>query len=66
VPGWMVKALAPVIPRMRELAPQVNVIRRASSAKARDVLGWQPRTPQDTVMASAESLVLLARSGPVG
>lgn len=66
VQGWLVKALAPVIPRMRELAPQVNIIRRASNAKTRDVLGWQPRTPQETVVASAQSLVLLARSGPVG
>ncbi len=39
--------------------PQLGVVRRASNAKARKELGWSPRSNEDAVVATAESLVRL-------
>ncbi|MFG2943054.1 hypothetical protein [Streptomyces sp. NPDC048282] len=39
--------------------PQLGVVRRADSAKARDQLGWAPRSNEESVVASARSLVRL-------
>jgi dihydroflavonol-4-reductase len=39
------------------------VIRRASNAKARAELDWSPRSNEDAVAASAESLVRLGLAG---
>ncbi|MGW1913401.1 NAD-dependent epimerase/dehydratase family protein [Streptomyces sp. NPDC002076] len=38
---------------------QLGVVRRASNAKARKELGWSPRSNEDAVVATAESLVRL-------
>jgi dihydroflavonol-4-reductase len=58
-PAWLIRQLARFQPRLRELIPQLNVIRRASNAKARAELGWSPRSNEDTVAATGESLIRL-------
>jgi hypothetical protein len=42
--------------------------KNASSAKARRVLGWSPRPPQEAVVATAESLLRLGllKESPAG
>jgi RNA polymerase sigma-70 factor (sigma-E family) len=45
--------------RLPEIVPQLNVIRRASNAKARSELGRSPRTDEDAVAATGESLIRL-------
>lgn len=59
VPAWLLRLLAVVNPALRETAPQLNVVRRASNAKARKELDWSPRSNEDAVVATAESLVRL-------
>jgi dihydroflavonol-4-reductase len=56
-PAWVFKALAVVVPPVREISPQLNVIRAASNAKARRVLGWEPRSNEEAAVACAESLL---------
>nr|WP_271614713.1 hypothetical protein [Bradyrhizobium sp. CCBAU 51627] len=34
-------------------------IRHSTSAKARSVLGWQPRSNDEAILATAESLIRL-------
>jgi dihydroflavonol-4-reductase len=62
-PGWLIRLMSRFQPRLRELAPQLGVIRRASNAKARAELDWSPRSNEDAVAASAESLVRLGLAG---
>jgi dihydroflavonol-4-reductase len=58
-PAWLVQGLAWFVPPLQELLPQLNVVRRASSAKARTELGWAPRSSREAAVATGESLVRL-------
>ncbi|MFJ9539694.1 SDR family oxidoreductase [Streptomyces sp. NPDC101225] len=58
-PAWLLRLLATVSPALRETVPQLGVVRRASNAKARKELDWSPRSNEDAVVATAESLVRL-------
>lgn len=58
-PAWLLRLLATVRPALRETVPQLGVVRRASNAKARKELDWVPRSNEDAVVATAESLVRL-------
>ncbi|MEZ4452979.1 MAG: aldehyde reductase [Nannocystaceae bacterium] len=61
LPDWLVRGLAWVRPQLREVVPQLGKRRRASSAKAREELGWSPRSTEDAIAAAGESLVRLGR-----
>ena len=56
-PAWVFKALAVVVPPVREISPQLNIIRAASNEKARRVLRWEPRSNEEAAVACAESLL---------
>ncbi|MEU1342737.1 aldehyde reductase [Streptomyces sp. NPDC005827] len=58
-PAWLLRLLSTVSPRLRETVPQLGVVRRADNAKAREQLGWAPRSNEESVVASARSLVRL-------
>jgi dihydroflavonol-4-reductase len=62
-PAWLIRALARAVPPLQELVPQLNVVRRASSAKARGDLGWAPRSSREAAVAAGESLVRLGIVG---
>jgi len=57
LPNWLVRTVAIVDPRMRQLVPLLGHIRNATSAKAERLLGWKPRPREDAIVASAESLL---------
>jgi nucleoside-diphosphate-sugar epimerase len=57
LPNWFVRFVALFDPRMRQLLPLLDNIRNATSAKAERVLGWKPRSREDAIVATAESLV---------
>jgi nucleoside-diphosphate-sugar epimerase len=42
---------------MKTLVPLLDSTRRATSAKAERMLGWRPRSPEDAIVATAESLI---------
>ncbi len=44
---------------LRQIVPELGDVKEASNAKAREVLGWTPRTKEDAVVATAESLIRL-------
>lgn len=56
MPPWVLKAAAPFSSRVRGFLPDIGVRRRASSEKARRVLGWEPRTREEAVLATVDSL----------
>jgi dihydroflavonol-4-reductase len=57
LPNFIVKLIALFNVEMRDLAPLLGTARNATSAKAQRVLGWKPRSWEDAVIATAESLL---------
>jgi len=55
-PAWLIRVMSRLSPPLGEMVPQLNVIRRASNAKARGELGWSPRSNDDAVTATGKSL----------
>lgn len=59
VPSWVVRIMALFNPMAREAAPRLGIRSNASNAKARDLLGWQPRGNEEAILATAHSLIEL-------
>lgn len=56
IPNWIVRALAVVSPALRQITPELGRVKHTNGAKARDVLGWSPRSREDAIVATAQSL----------
>jgi hypothetical protein len=48
---------------VRAFVPDLGNIYKTTSEKARRILGWQPRTSEDSIIASANSLIELGVAG---
>ncbi len=59
MPDWLVRALAMVDPKARQIVPELGKKKKITNAKAKNVLGWKPRTSEEAIVATAESLVRL-------
>jgi nucleoside-diphosphate-sugar epimerase len=59
LPNWLVRIAALRDPAVRQILPELGKIKNGSSEKARRVLGWAPRSNEDAIIATAESLVRL-------
>jgi nucleoside-diphosphate-sugar epimerase len=59
LPNWMVRLAALRDPNIKQILPELGTRKNATSAKARRVLGWEPRSNEDAIVATAESLVRL-------
>ncbi|MEQ9440275.1 MAG: aldehyde reductase [Cyclobacteriaceae bacterium] len=57
LPDWIVRLAAWFSPQAKAIVPLLGINRNASNQKARSVLGWQPRTNEEAVLATVESLV---------
>jgi dihydroflavonol-4-reductase len=57
LPNWLVRAASRFDRKLRPLVPLLDSTRRATSAKAQQVLGWTPRGPEEAIVATAESLI---------
>jgi dihydroflavonol-4-reductase len=57
LPNWVVRLAALFDPATQQLLPLLGKIRNATSEKAQRVLHWTPRSREDAVAATAESLV---------
>ncbi|MCM6776013.1 aldehyde reductase [Nocardia sp. CDC159] len=57
LPMWVVKAAAKMAPGASELAGNLGKVRHVSNAKAREILGWTPRSTEDTLLVTARSLL---------
>lgn len=55
LPSWLVRLLAIFMPIAREAVPRLGIRGAASNAKARGI-GWTPRSNEEAVLATAESL----------
>jgi dihydroflavonol-4-reductase len=59
LPNLLVRTIALTNPAMKGIVPLLGVRLDASGDKARQMLGWSPRSPAEAIIASAESLVQL-------
>ncbi len=59
LPNWMVRLAALRNRPAREILPELGKVKNASHAKARQLLGWTPRSNEEAIVAAAESLVRL-------
>jgi len=57
LPNWLVRVLAKFSPTVRMALPELGKVKNASNEKSRRVLGWTPRSSEECIAATAESLV---------
>ncbi len=57
LPDWLVRLAGRFNTELGDLVPLLGQRRTASSTKARNVLGWEPRPWQDTIEESARCLI---------
>jgi len=57
LPNWLVRLAALREPAVTQIIPELGKWKNATSEKAQRVLGWSPRSREDSVVATAESLV---------
>lgn len=59
IPDFLVRIAALADPAVAQILPEIGKVKNASNEKARRVLGWAPRTREDAIVATAESLIQL-------
>jgi nucleoside-diphosphate-sugar epimerase len=59
LPDWLVRIAANFFPDLRAIVPELGIPKQASNAKARRLLDWQPRSNEEAILATGESLVQL-------
>ena len=56
-PNWVVRLLAVFVPSLRQMVPMLGRKYCHTTKKAESLLGWTHRTPQETVLDAAQSLI---------
>jgi nucleoside-diphosphate-sugar epimerase len=59
LPNWVVRMAALFDPAVGQIVPELGKRKNATAAKAQRVLGWSPRSAEESVVATAECLVRL-------
>jgi nucleoside-diphosphate-sugar epimerase len=59
LPNWMVRLAALRDPAIKLILPELGKRKNATNEKARRMLGWAPRSNEEALVATAESLVRL-------
>ena len=59
LPDWLLRVLALFDKSVGQIVPELGKRKNATADKARRLLGWSPRSAEDAVVATAESLVAL-------
>jgi nucleoside-diphosphate-sugar epimerase len=57
LPNWLVHIAALFSPLAKNIVPQLGRYREASNQKAITMLGWSPRTSEEALLASVDSLI---------
>ena len=59
LPDMLLRLAALRDPAVKLILPELGIVKSSSNEKAKRVLGWAPRSNEDAVIATAESLVRL-------
>jgi hypothetical protein len=57
LPNWLVRLVSVFDSSARQLVPELGKVKQASNAKATGTLGWSPRSNEEAIVATAESLL---------
>jgi len=57
LPDWIVRLVSLFDSSVALIVPELGKFKNATNEKARRVLGWSPRSNEDAIVATAESLV---------
>ncbi|UWZ81967.1 SDR family oxidoreductase [Occallatibacter riparius] len=57
LPNWLVRLFAFADPSVRLILPELGKPKNATGEKARRLLGWNPRSREDALVATAQSLI---------
>ena len=68
LPNWLVRLAALRDPAVKQILPELGKPKNATSEKAQRVLGWTPRSSEEAIVATAESLLQLGllKESPAG
>jgi dihydroflavonol-4-reductase len=56
-PSWLLRILSPFKPELKQVIPNLGVVRNATNEKAKRLMGWKPRSNQEVIIATAKSLL---------
>jgi dihydroflavonol-4-reductase len=59
LPNWLLRMASLVDPTVKQILPELGMNKNASNEKARRLLGWNPRSREESILATAESLIQL-------
>jgi nucleoside-diphosphate-sugar epimerase len=59
LPNWLVRLVSRFDSSVKQIVPELGKVKEASNEKAKRVLGWAPRSNEEAIVASGESLVRL-------
>jgi nucleoside-diphosphate-sugar epimerase len=59
LPDWLVRLAALRDPAIRLILTELGKYKNATNEKAKRILGWTPRSNEDSILATAESLIRL-------
>jgi nucleoside-diphosphate-sugar epimerase len=59
LPNWLVRIASLRDPAVKQILPELGKRKNATNAKAKRVLGWNPRSNEESIVSTAESLVRL-------
>jgi dihydroflavonol-4-reductase len=59
LPDWLMRIAVVFDSSLKLVVPELGKTKNASNAKAKDLLGWRPRSNEEAIVATAESLVRL-------
>jgi dihydroflavonol-4-reductase len=56
LPNWLVRIAALRDPAVQQILPDLGQTKSATNEKAKRLLGWSPRSNEESIVATAESL----------
>jgi nucleoside-diphosphate-sugar epimerase len=59
LPDWLLRIAAIRDPAVKLIIPELGIVKSSSNEKAKRLLGWSPRSNEESVIATAESMVRL-------
>jgi len=59
LPDWLVRLASMRDPAVKQIVPELGKMKNATNEKAKRLLGWAPRTNEEAIVATAESMVRL-------
>jgi nucleoside-diphosphate-sugar epimerase len=59
LPNWLIRFASLADPTVKQILPELGMSKNASNEKARRLLGWNPRSREESIVATAQSLIEL-------